>query len=209
MMSPTASRVRRHFSDHAIGFDSLYEGRFQRLLRPSLWQRQQVALDVARSFSSPTVLDVGCGTGRLGAEILRRGARRYVGIDFATPMLELARERLRPFGDRVELLGRDYRQLELAEPFDVVLGLGLFDYLEDPVAIARRMRRDCRGAMVATFPRWTWIRSPYRAVRYRLVHDCPIFNYSKTHIERSLSEAGFSRITFRVVSYVFVVVAEP
>lgn len=209
MMSQTASRVRRHFSDQASTFDGLYEGRLQRLLRPSLWQRQRVALDVARSFSSPTVLDVGCGSGRLGAELLRGGARRYVGIDFATSMLELAYERLRPFGDRVELLGKDYRQLDFAEPFDVVLGLGLFDYLEDPVAIARRMRRDCRGAMVATFPRWTWIRGPYRAVRYRLIHDCPIFNYSKPHIERSLSEAGFSRVMFRVVNYVFVVVAEP
>jgi SAM-dependent methyltransferase len=209
MISHTAHRVRRHFSDQARAFDSLYEGRFQRVLRPSLWQRQQVALDVVRSFASPAVLDVGCGTGRLGAEILRHGARRYVGIDFATPMLEMARERLRPFGDRVDLLERDYRELDFAEPFDVVLGLGLFDYLEDPTAIARRMRRDCRGAMVATFPRWTWIRGPYRAVRYRLLNDCPIFNYSKAHIERSLSEAGFSRITFRVVNYVFVVVAEP
>jgi hypothetical protein len=124
-------------------------------------------------------------------------------------MLELARERLRRFGDRIALLEQDYNVLEFDEPFDVVLGLGLFDYLENPAPVARRMRRHCRGAAVATFPRWTWIRGPYRAFRYRLVHDCPIFNYDRQGIERLFSEAGFGRVSFRRANYVFVVVAEP
>jgi SAM-dependent methyltransferase len=212
MSEPAAAdtRVLRHFSENARAFDQLYaHGRLQRLLRPSLWQRQLVALEVVKSFSSPTVLDVGCGPGRLAAEVLASGARRYVGVDFAGPMLALARERLRRFGDRIALLEQDYNLFEAEEPFDVVLGLGLFDYLERPEAVARRMRAHCRGAAVATFPRWTWVRGSYRAFRYRVVHDCPIFNYDRRGIERLLTEAGFRRVTFRRANYVFVVVAEP
>ena len=55
----------------------------------------------------PSVLDVGCGPGRVGEAVLAAGAASYVGIDISPRMLVLARARLG--GDtRVELLEGDF-----------------------------------------------------------------------------------------------------
>ena len=66
----------------------------QRVLRPGLFRRRELALDVVRSYQSPRVLDVGCGSGRVGELALEQGVGEYVGIDFSEPMLALAEERL-------------------------------------------------------------------------------------------------------------------
>jgi len=61
---------------------------------------------------------VGLG-GHAGA-LLEAGAGRVLGIDRDERALEIARERLAGFGDRVELVHADYRQLP-----DVLAGKGL------------------------------------------------------------------------------------
>ena len=49
-----------------------------------------------------TVLDAGCGTGRVTELLLARLPRgRVVALDFSGAMLEQARARLAPFGDRI------------------------------------------------------------------------------------------------------------
>src|SRR5690242_13111094 len=96
-------RVRNRFRTKARQFDDLYEDErlLVRLLRPGLFRRRQLAVDAVRSYQSPAVLDVGCGSGRIGEFALEAGAGRYVGVDFAEPMIELAQERLARFGERV------------------------------------------------------------------------------------------------------------
>lgn len=52
------------------------------------------------------VFELGCGTGRFAAELLAHylpSAARYAGCDLSPTMIELARGRLRPFGDRAEV----------------------------------------------------------------------------------------------------------
>lgn len=52
------------------------------------------------------IAELGCGTGRLAAEMLARRAPpdcRYLGVDLSATMAELARERLAPFGPRAEV----------------------------------------------------------------------------------------------------------
>src|ERR671932_2737837 len=103
--SPDATgRVREHFRRKAFSFDHLYdeEHALQRLLRPGLFNRRELALEVSRRYEAPTVLDVGGGSGRIGEPILEQGASRYVDVDLSNTMLDLARERLAPFGGRGE-----------------------------------------------------------------------------------------------------------
>jgi trans-aconitate 2-methyltransferase len=84
-----------------------------------------------------TVLDAGCGTGRVTAELLARLPQgRVVAVDASRRMLEEARRRLRPAGDRVrylaadlldlspDLLGGDY-------PVDAVLSTATFHWITD------------------------------------------------------------------------------
>src|SRR5436305_12100968 len=103
-------RVRSRFTAKARQFDDLYEDErlLVRLLRPGLFRRRRLAVDTVAEYAAPAVLDVGCGSGRIGEFVLDAGASRYVGIDFSAPMIELATARLRRFDDRTSLLTEDY-----------------------------------------------------------------------------------------------------
>jgi trans-aconitate 2-methyltransferase len=76
-----------------------------------------------------TVLDAGCGTGkvtRLLYERLPRG--RVIAVDAAPSMVELARELL-PAG--VDVRQADLLELELDEPVDAVLSTATFHWVTD------------------------------------------------------------------------------
>jgi SAM-dependent methyltransferase len=190
-------RVRNRFRSKAQQFDDLYEDeRFLvRLLRPGLFRRRQLAVDVVAGYAEPRVLDVGCGSGRIGEFVLQAGAAHYVGVDFAEPMIELARARLSRFADRVELLTDDFLAAPLEGQFDVVLALGLFDYLPNPDQFLNRMGAMTApgGALVGSFPAWSMIKGPVRKIRYEWIGDCPIFNYDRPGLGRMLTAAGYAR----------------
>ncbi len=82
-----------------------------------------------------SVLDAGCGTGRVARELARRGIE-VVGVDVDESMIATAR-RLAP---DLTWLGADLTQLDLGRHFDVVLMAG-----NVPLFAAE----DTRGALVA------------------------------------------------------------
>jgi SAM-dependent methyltransferase len=197
--STTASqRVRSRFREKAREFDDLYEDErpLTRRLRPGLLRRRQLAIDTVRAYTDPRVLDVGCGSGRIGEFVLEAGAAHYVGVDFSEPMVELATARLQRFVPRVELILADFLDVSLEGEFDVVLALGLFDYLADPHRFTRRIFELCGsgGTLVASFPTWSLLKGPVRKVRYEWIGDCPIFNYSRRELELMLGAGGFDQI---------------
>jgi SAM-dependent methyltransferase len=200
MPSETAApqRVRRRFRERAKQFDDLYEDErpLVRLLRPGLFRRRQLAADTVASYEDPRVLDVGCGSGRIGEFVLEAGAASYLGIDFSEPMIDLARDRLQRFGERVELALGDFIETPLEGPFDVLLALGFFDYIPDAGRFSCRMAELCApgGCMVGSFPTWSWLKGPVRKVRYELLGDTPIFNYGRRELQLMLEASGFERV---------------
>jgi SAM-dependent methyltransferase len=133
--------------------------------------------------------------------VLLAGARAWVGVDFADEMLELARRRLERFADRAQVVRGDFLDVSLTGPFEVVLALGLFDYIREPAPFLARMFGLCApgGSLVASFPSWSPLKGPARKVRYEWVHRCPIFDYSEERVRALLAQAGFepSEITAR------------
>jgi SAM-dependent methyltransferase len=195
--SPDATgRVREHFRKKAFSFDHLYdeEHALQRLLRPGLFNRRELALSVARDYDAPSILDVGGGSGRIGELMLEQGASRYLDIDLSDTMLDLARHRLSRFGDKVALVQGDFLETPVEGTFDIVLGLGYFDYIEDAARHLRRMRELCTGSAVASFPRWTWTKGPIRKLRYEVINNCPIFDYTEEGLRGLLADAGFADV---------------
>src|SRR5580700_8344753 len=115
-------RVRTRFEDKARQFDDLYEDErwLVRTLRPGLFRRRKLAVDTVAAYANPRVLDVGCGSGRIGEFVLEAGASHYVGVDFSEPMIDLARARLTRFESRTELIVDDFLTAPLDGPFEVI-----------------------------------------------------------------------------------------
>jgi len=84
-----------------------------------------------------TVLDAGCGSGRvteLLAERLPRG--RVVALDGSASMIEQAGRRLQRFGNRIRFVVADLlHPLPLAEPADAVLSTATFHWVRDHDAL--------------------------------------------------------------------------
>ena len=82
-----------------------------------------------------TVIDAGCGTGRLTAQVLERlPDGRMIAVDRDVAMLEVAREELAPrFGDRARLVQADLLDLATAvkEPADRVFSTATFHWIAD------------------------------------------------------------------------------
>lgn len=193
-----SDRVRERFTAGARNFDDLYEDERLpvRLLRPGLFRRRQLAVSTVAAMNDPRVLDVGCGSGRVGEFVLEAGASRYLGIDFAPPMIDLAAMRLERFAPRCELLAADFLEAPIEETFDVILALGLFDYLEEPRRFTTRMFQLAApgGCAIASFPAWSLLKGPVRKVRYEWIGNCPIFNYSAPQLELMFADSGFGSV---------------
>jgi SAM-dependent methyltransferase len=192
-------RVRTRFEERAHQFDDLYEDErwLVRTLRPGLFRRRQLCVETVKAYDAPRVLDVGCGSGRIGEFVLEAGAADYVGVDFSAPMIDLARARLNPrFAEKIELIVDDFLTAPLRGPFEVILAVGLFDYLPEPHLFARRMFELTApgGCVVASFPAWSLIKGPVRKVRYEWIGDCPIFNYTRRELELMFGAGGFERL---------------
>jgi trans-aconitate 2-methyltransferase len=79
-----------------------------------------------------TVLDAGCGSGRVTRPLCDRLPRgKVIGVDGSQAMIDAARQALAGFGDRVELLVADLRGLELDRPVDAVFSNATFHWILD------------------------------------------------------------------------------
>jgi trans-aconitate 2-methyltransferase len=76
-----------------------------------------------------TVLDVGCGTGRVTESLLALVPRgRVLAIDASEDMVALARSRL---GNRAQVWCQDVLNLDLAEPADVIVSTAALHWVTD------------------------------------------------------------------------------
>jgi len=84
-----------------------------------------------------TVLDAGCGTGRVTEQLLARLPEGHVvALDQSAPMLAEARTRLASYGAQVAYVQADLGQpLPLTEPVDAILSTATFHWVPDHDAL--------------------------------------------------------------------------
>ncbi len=75
--------------------------------------------NLVMTLAPSTVLDAGCGTGRVGAELSRRGVD-VIGVDLDPSMLTVARRE----APTVEWVQGDLAELDLGRTVDVVVAAG-------------------------------------------------------------------------------------
>jgi trans-aconitate 2-methyltransferase len=114
------------------------------------WAEQ--VLDRLSLRGDETVMDAGCGSGRVTVRLLQRLPRgRVFGVDASPAMLAVAREQLTVYGDRVTLLQADLSGVRLPEPIDAVFSNATFHWIPDHQALFNNLASLLRpgGRLVA------------------------------------------------------------
>jgi trans-aconitate 2-methyltransferase len=111
----------------------------------------QVVLDRLPLSGDETVLDAGCGSGRITEALIQRLPRgRVIGVDMSESMVAAARERLGPDADirRADLLELER---ELDESVNAILSTATFHWVADHAALFRSLHGALRsgGRLVA------------------------------------------------------------
>jgi SAM-dependent methyltransferase len=133
----------------AGGRSETYDRRWEELAAAG--QNVHGEADLVESLGPGSVLDAGCGTGRVAAELARRGIE-VVGVDLDASMLEKARAKQ----PDVPWVVGDVADLDLGRRFDVVVLAGnvmIFLAPGTEAAVVANMARHLEpgGALVAGF----------------------------------------------------------
>ncbi len=178
-----------------------------RVFRKDMYKRFEFTIEHADPVSGRTFLDVGCGNGLYAIELAKRKAARVTGIDIAENMLQLCRDNAAREGvsGTCEFIHSDLLEFGSSVHSDVSIGIGLFDYISDPLPVLTKMCQVTKDRAIVSFPRlWTW-RAPVRKVRLFL-RNCDVHFYSRRRVLTLMKEAGFAQQEIVRVGKLFCVV---
>jgi ubiquinone/menaquinone biosynthesis C-methylase UbiE len=208
---------RAFWNSEADAFQRIYTHRKSKLsvtldqiFRKDMYERFQFTIANCEPIKGRTFLDVGCGNALYSLELARKGAAKVVGIDIAEVMIGLCRQAsdAENLSDRCTFIQTDLLEYNPDTKFDVSFGIGLFDYISNPLPVLKRMREVSTDKVIMAFPRlYTW-RAPVRKVRLTL-KGCDVYFYSAARIGKLMKDAGFSRHELTKVGKLYCVVAYP
>lgn len=206
---------REYWNNEADAFQRIYTHRKSKLsnmldnvFRKDMYDRYVFTIKHCEPIQERTFLDVGCGNGLYSLELARKGARKVVGIDIAEVMIGLCKDAAQKekLDDRCFFEQTDLLAYEGRTTFDVSFGIGLFDYISDPLPVLTKMRELSTDKAILAFPRyWTW-RAPVRKVRLN-ARGCDVYFYTKSRIKDLMEQAGFKRHEVHKVGKLHCVIA--
>lgn len=206
---------RNFWNSEADAFQRIYTHRkskfsnvLDQVFRKDMYERFTFTIANCEPIEGRSFLDVGCGNALYSLELARKGAARVLGIDISEVMIGLCRQASddENLSDRCSFLQTDLLDYTPESKFDVSFGIGLFDYISNPLPVLKKMREVSSDKVIGSFPRlWTW-RAPVRKARLA-AKGCDCFFYSKPRLEKLLKDAGFSRWRIETVGKLYCVVA--
>ena len=114
---------------------------YHRVSEPQ-WNWGLAVLSSLELAGNETVIDAGCGTGRLTAILLERLATgRVIALDSSAAMLNVARRELARFDERVAFIEADLGRLEVQHLADVVFSTATFHWVRNHAALAGGLYR--------------------------------------------------------------------
>jgi len=152
------------------------------------WQEERLIFQYT-PIRGRTVLDLGCGTGRLTASLIDQGAAEILACDINTDMVEIAKQRHQ--GGNITFFEADATSLPQDDAtVDVLLNIGVFEFIKDLTPFLTEMYRVLRPNGDLVFTCWNskrWYRSNFLDGRkYGSV------DHSVDEISELLQENGFS-----------------
>jgi len=194
-------RVQSNFESYARSFDEIYGSpekksllahSLDKWLRKSMFLRFRETLKNIKDSDAYSILDVGCGSGRYCAEFLKMG-KMVTGVDIASEMLSLAQELCKkevPEG-QVKFINGNYLDVDLGEKNDAAVLMGLFDYIENPQPLLKKLQLDINSTILASFPKKNNFLNSIRKVRYHFYKNCPLYFYSRKELESLFKSCEF------------------
>ena len=193
--------VQRSFwNSEADAFERIYSHEKSKLstaldqfFRKDMYERFVFTIENCKPVEGRRFLAVGCGNGLYCVDLAKKGAARVVGLDISPVMIERCRQSAQKGGleNSLSFIQTDLLEYEPESDFDVSYGIGLFDYISEPLQVLRRMREVTKDKVILAFPRLMTWRAPVRKVRLTM-KGCPVFFYSKSKISRLMKGAGFA-----------------
>lgn len=186
---------------------------FQEQLDRQIESLGQEALRALAPRPGERILDIGCGCGQTTWDLaLRVGhAGSVVGVDISAPMLEVARQRVRPgHASRAEFLQFDAQNGALGSAvFDAAFSRFGVMFFSDPVAAFRNILASLKSGGRLAFVCWRsleenpWMRIPLEAARPFLPSAAtpdpsapgPFAFAEASRVRSILREAGFASVT--------------
>jgi trans-aconitate 2-methyltransferase len=184
--------------------------RYHQVARPhAAWGAS--VLDRLRLSGDEVVLDAGCGSGKVTAQLLERLPRgRVVGADLSPAMLAEARATLASFDARVSLVQTDLLDVDAAlaqqPPVHAIFSTATFHWIDDHARLFAALRRVVKpgGQLVSQFGGGANLAGFMRAtdtVAQRPAYVEPLrgkplwrFYYSPEQTRARLERAGFSAV---------------
>ena len=213
-MSNEIQAQRAFWNSEADAFQSIYTHRkskffntLDQIFRKDMYERYQFTIANCEPIKGRTFLDVGCGNALYSLELARKGAAKVVGIDIAEVMIGLCKKSAEAenLSDVCTFIQTDLLEYKPDQKFDVSFGIGLFDYIKNPLPVLTKMREVSTDKAIMAFPRlYTW-RAPVRKVRLTL-KGCDVYFYSAARINQLMKDAGFSRHELTKVGKLYCVI---
>ena len=154
-------QIAEYWNDIANEFDAIYTGNknpiargLDRWLRRDIYQRFEWVMSQAGDVRGMKICDIGCGSGRFVASLAKRGAQ-VTGVDFAPEMLKLGAQLAEKEGvaDRCKFVLSDVLDWKTDEQFDLVIAIGFWDYVADPLPRLQVIRRLTKTTFLSAWPR--------------------------------------------------------
>jgi ubiquinone/menaquinone biosynthesis C-methylase UbiE len=191
-------QVAEYWNKIANEFDAIYSGNknpiargLDRWLRRDIYQRFEWVMSQSGDARGMKICDIGCGSGRFVTSLAKRGAL-VTGVDFAPEMLKLGAQlaEREEVADRCKFVLSDVLDWKTDEQFDLVIAIGFWDYVADPLPRLQVIRRLTKTTFLSAWPRAATLRAAIRKVRLR-VDGCPVYFWHLAQVDDYLQRAGF------------------
>jgi 2-polyprenyl-3-methyl-5-hydroxy-6-metoxy-1,4-benzoquinol methylase len=193
-----SQQIAEYWNNIANEFDAIYTGNknpiargLDRWLRRDIYQRFEWVMSQAGDARGMKICDIGCGSGRFVTSLAKRGAE-VTGVDFAPQMLKLGAQLAHKEGvaDRCKFVQSDVLDWKTDERFDLVIAIGFWDYVADPLPRLQVIRELTKTTFLSAWPRAATLRAAIRKVRLK-ADGCPVYFWHLAQVEDYLQGAGF------------------
>ena len=98
------------------------------------------------------VLDIGCDYGYFTHESVKRGAASALGVEYDPVKFAVSEKIAEIKGGPVEIRNMKVEDLEVPEPFDVVLLLNVIHHIAEPFGFMRKVAELAKETVIVEFP---------------------------------------------------------